>query len=243
LINIAAGATVVETVEGNMVRVLILCFALLLTPIVIHAEANLVVPPVDEATQDASFLKYRTALLNAVIARDTEAVVGFSSPKISLSFGGNEGHNELRDNLNVPVEKLADQYKPRAPQMRAAYWNALETTLKMGGRFVEGGFYAPYTWLAPEPRNMDPYDVYYVVGHNVRMRTSGKVDAPILRHLSYHAVEVYLWSDDADYQSIKLPDGTQGYVATKYLRFLLDYRAIFHQQNGEWMMTGFLAGD
>ncbi|GEM_PF-5766755 len=112
------------------------------------------VPPIDEASQDVSFLRYRTALIDAVVARDTEAVVALASPEISLSFGGNEGHDEFRDFLNVPVGKLSDEYKPRAPQMRAEYWSALETVLKMGGRFVEGGFYAPYTWLAPEPRNM-----------------------------------------------------------------------------------------
>jgi hypothetical protein len=202
-----------------------------------------VVPPIDEAAQDASFLAYRNALINAVIARDTEAVVALSSPTISLSFGGNEGHDDLRDNLNVPIENLSDEYKPRAPQMRAEYWNALETALKMGGRFVEGGFYAPYTWLAPEPPHVDPYDVYYVVGHNVRLRTAGNADAPILGHLSYHAVEVYQKDEDAAYQSIRLTDGTDGYVATKYLRSLLDYRATFYKQDGKWLMTGFLAGD
>ena len=224
-------------------RLLIFCAALLLTPIILHAQGNLVVPPVDEAAQDASFLQYRTALLNAVIARDTEAVVALSSPAISLSFGSNGGHAELRDNLNIPIEKLSEKYKPLAPQMREEYWNALETVLKMGGRFVEGGFYAPYTWLAPEPPRADPYDVYYVVGHNVRMRTSGNVDAAILGHLSYNAVEVYQWNDDATYQDIMLPDGTTGFVATRYLRFLLDYRAIFYEHDGKWLMTGFLAGD
>jgi hypothetical protein len=224
-------------------RLLVFCAVLLFAPIALHAEGNLVVPPVDEAAQDVSFLAYRTDLINAVAARDTEAVIALSSPEISLSFGGNEGHDDLRDNLDVPVEKLAERYKEKAPQMREAYWNALETALKMGGRFVEGGFYAPYTWLAPEPQHMDPYDVYYVVGHNVRMRTGGNVAAPILGHLSYNAVEVHEWAEDAPYQSIKLPDGTMGFIATRYLRFLLDYRATFYKQDGKWVMTGFLAGD
>jgi hypothetical protein len=216
---------------------------LLWTPVLVQAETNVIAPPVDEAAQDASFLQYRTALLNAVIARDTEAVIALSSPTISLSFGGSEGHDAFRDALNVPVEKLAVRYKPKAAQLREAYWQELETVLKMGGRFVEGGFSAPYTWLSPEPNHMDPYDVHYVIGHNVRMRTAGNIAAPVIRHLSYNVVELYQPVSGAEYQSVRLPDGTDGYVASQYLRFMLDYRANFVKLDGKWLMIDFLAGD
>ena len=226
-----------------MMRFWIFAAMLLLAPAVVHGETNVIAPPVDEAAQDASFLKFRAALLKAVIARDTEAVIGFSSPTISLSFGGQEGHDDFRDALNVPVEKLSDEYKPQAAQMREAYWNELETVLKMGGKFVEGGFSAPYTWVSPEPNHMDPYDVDYVIGNNVLMRKAGNINAPVIRHLSYNVVEIYQPDEDATYQSVRLPDGTDGFVASRYLRFMLDYRANFIKQNGKWLMIDFLAGD
>ena len=216
---------------------------LLAAPVLAQGETNVIAPPIDEAAQDASFLQYRTTLLNAVIARDTEAVIALSSPTIALSFGGSEGHDAFRDALNVPVEKLAILHKPKAAQMREAYWQELETVLKMGGRFIEGGFSAPYTWVSPEPDHMDPYDVHYVIGHNVRMRKAGNIDAPVIRHLSYNVVELYQPVSGAKFQSIRLPDGTDGYVASQYLRFMLDYRANFAKLDGKWQMIDFLAGD
>lgn len=178
-----------------------------------------------------------------MIARDTEAVVAMSSTDKSLSFGGSEGHDEFRDFLNVPVEKLNDDYKPRTPEMCAKNWAALETVLKMGGKFVEGGFSAPYTWLGPEPNHMDPYDIYYVIGSNVLMRTADNINAPVIRHLHYNVVEMYPFDHDAPYQAIRLPDGTDVFAATQYLRFLLDYRANFYKHDGKWQMTSFLVGD
>jgi len=87
------------------------------------------------------------------------------------------------------------------------------------------------------------WEIDYGVGNYERMRTAGNVDAPVMGHLSYNAVEVYQWDEDGAYQSVKLPDGTGGFVSTRYLRHLLDYRAIFYKQDGKWLMTGFLAGD
>lgn len=243
LINKSAGVRVVETNMGIVMRVGILCAMLCFMPAVVCAEKNVIAPPIDEAAQDASFLKYRNALLQAVVARNTEAVIALSSPTISLSFGGHEGHDDFRDKLNVPVEKLSDEYKPQAAQMREAYWQELETVLKMGGKFVEGGFSAPYTWVSPEPNHMDPYDVHYVIGKNVLMRSAGNINAPVIRHLSYNVVEIYPKDEDAAYQSVRLPDGTDGFVASRYLRFMLDYRANFYKHDGKWLMMDFLAGD
>jgi hypothetical protein len=243
LINKSAGARVVETNMGNVMRLGILCAILWFMPAVVWAEDNVIAPPVDEAAKDASFLKYRNALLQAVVARDTEAVIAFSDPKISLSFGGQEGHDDFREALNVPVENLAERNKPKAAQLREAYWQELETVLKMGGKFVEGGFSAPYTWVSPEPDHMDPYDVHYVIGKNVLMRSAGNINAPVIRHLSYNVVAVYPKDGNAEYQSVRLPDGTDGFVASRYLRFMLDYRANFNKHDGKWLMTSFLAGD
>lgn|GEM_PF-6573531 len=243
LIYVLSGRTVVGAVLGEMMRFVIFCVMFLMASVGSWAQENLVVLPVDEAAEDASFFSYRSALLSAVIARDTEAVIALSSPDISLSFGGSEGHGAFRDRLNTPIDTVADKYRAHAPKLREAYWTELETALKMGGRFVEGAFYAPYTWLAPEPANTDPYDVYYVVGNNVRMRTAGHGDAPIKRHLSYNAVEIYPWDENSGYQEVRLPDGTEGFVSVRFLRSLLAYRAIFRKENGHWRMTGFQAGD
>ena len=52
---------------------------------------RLQVAPVDEAAQNAEFAAYRDALLQAVVARDIDAILDAAAPDIHLSFGGGSG--------------------------------------------------------------------------------------------------------------------------------------------------------
>ena len=223
---------------------------LMLYPAVSFAEnsesgmaENMLALPVDEAAQDPSFLAYRAALISAVAARDVEAIVALSSTDISLSFGGDGGHAELRYFLEVPTDKMAEEYKPEAPKMRQRNWQALETVLNLGGRFRDNRFLTPYTWTAEYPDEIDPYDVYFVVTADVPMYSADNMASAILAHLSYNVVALSEWDDDAALQVITLPDGQAGYIENKHLRALLDRRAIFEKREGEWQMTYFIAGD
>jgi hypothetical protein len=204
---------------------------------------NLVASPVDEASNDLSFLEYRTALIAAVEARDTEAVIALSDADISLSYGGDAGHAAFRDFLNVPIEKLSEDYKSKAEDLREEYWNELETVLKMGGRFQNDSFAAPYTWSAAYPKDADPYEVYFITGENVMLRAENNSTGRIISRLSYNVVTVPRWNPETDYQAIKLPNGQEGYLSSKYLRSLIDYRAFFGKFEGKWLMTVFIAGD
>lgn len=225
-----------------MKTLIVILASLVLFPTICLAQ-NMVARPVDEAAQDPPFLAYRTALLKAVKAQDTEAVVQLSTSDIHLSFGGVSGSDALRDFLNVPVEKLSEEYKPQADFIRQSNWANLASAIQHGGRFQDGEFVAPYTWTAKLPENADAYATYFVMGENVLLREARSPSARVKKRLSYNIVYTVDWLEGAAYQGIKLPDGTTGYVSEIYLRHLLDYRAIFSNQNGEWQMRVFIAGD
>jgi len=199
--------------------------------------------PADEATKDPSFLTYRNAMLETIKTQDTEALLKFVDPNVHLSFGGDVGHDAMRRQLNLSADDLSEEYKSQAPIIRQAYWDAIEAVLKLGGRFNEGTFVAPYTWTAKLPKDAEAYDTYFVIGSSVLMRTAPNADAPILTHLSYNIVYNTDWHEGEAYQSIRLPDGQKGYLSTKYLRSLIDYRASFANLNGTWQMTTLIAGD
>jgi hypothetical protein len=222
------------------IKALITALMLLASPSIAQ---NIVALPTDEASNDPSFLEYRTKLIAAVVARDTEAVIKHTDPDISLSYGGDAGHAAFRDFLNVPIEKLADDYKSKANELREEYWNELETVLKMGGRFQNDSFAAPYTWSAPYPKDSDPYEVYFIPGENVMLRADTNSTGRLISRLSYNVVTVPRWNPETDYQAIKLPNGQEGYMSSKYLRSLIDYRAFFSKLEGKWLMTVFIAGD
>lgn len=204
---------------------------------------NMVALPVDEAAKDPSFLAYRTAFLKAVEAQDTEAVLQFTDPDIHLSFGGLSGRDAMRIFLNLSADDVSDDYKSQAAQMRQDYWDALEAVLRLGGRFDGGAFIAPYTWTAKYPEDVDAYDIHFVTGSNVLMRAAGNADASVIERLSYNIVFNDNWQEGADYQTIRLPDGRNGYLSSKYLRALIDYRATFVKSGDVWQMIMFIAGD
>ena len=53
--------------------------------------------PIDEASKDSSFLKFREELLQAVERRDATYVLGILDPHIKNNFGGDGGIDEFRE--------------------------------------------------------------------------------------------------------------------------------------------------
>ena len=205
------------------------------------------VPFVDQAKNDPSFLEYRSKLIEAAKARDTETVISLSDDEIHLSFGGDFGHDRFREFLEVPVENLSDEYKPEAPAMRDAIWGSLLETLELGGTFEpDGTFAAPYYWSADLPDNFDAYTTFFVTGSRVALRDGPSPNANILARVSYAVVEFPLVFEErrSDWWLITIPGSDlSGYMHSDYLRANVDYRAGFSKESGEWKMTYFIAGD
>jgi hypothetical protein len=219
--------------------------ALMLLPTLGHAQ-NMIAWPVDEAKKDPSFLTYRNTMLELVKAQDTEAFLKLVDPEIHLSFGGHSGHEDMRRQLNLSPDDLSEEYKSQVTELRDQYWNEIAKVLKVGGRFKDAAFVAPYTWTAKTPEDADAYKTYFVTGSNVLLRSAGNSEAPIITRLSYNIVySVYSdeWDLDADYLPIRLPDGQAGYLSSQYLRSQIDYRASFLKLDGKWQMVMFIAGD
>ena len=219
----------------------------ILTPLMLFPTfglaQNMVAWPVDEAAKDPSFLAYRNAMLKIVKAQNTEAFLKLVDPDIHLSFGGDVGHEAMRRSLNISANDLSEEYKSQAAELRDEYWGEIGKVLKLGGRFDEGAFVAPYTWQSKIPEGADAYHTYFITGSNVLMRTTPNAGAPIITSLSYNIVYNNNWQEDADFQAIRLPGGKKGYLSSQYLRSSLDYRALFIKTKGKWQMVMFIAGD
>ena len=224
-------------------RVLRLLALLLLLPVAAPAETvTNAWPPFDEADSDPSFKAYRDKLLAAIDKRDVAAVVAMADPNIKLSFGDDSGRERFREWLTGADAE--------------PYWTALKRVVSEGGKFEETGmFVAPWAFHYMPPEDSDFYNVAVVAGTKVRLRAAPSTDAAILRELSYAVVEVPPWqegredrvTDGSGREWIRvqvLDDRKEGWIASTYMRFLIDYRAGFVKTDtGEWQMTFFLAGD
>lgn len=206
--------------------------------------AGLKVPPVDEATKDASLVMFRGKLLDAIARRDIDYVVKQASSDIKLSFGGSYGQKDFRKSLTLSAKDLADEYKYRAAEMREGYWDALEEVFRMGGQFTDKNtFEAPYTWTAKLPHDADPYTTYLIITRNAALRERPSKYGAFIAALAYDVVTGIAGGEGTKFQRVKLASGTQGFVHKDDLRSSIDYRARLQKLNGKWAITLFISGD
>lgn len=220
--------------ESLLLRVVALAAALLIGPVHAAAQDNLPTgsyPYEDHGAADTSFAAFRAQLLRAAHRRDVEAVIGFSTPDIFLSFGGDAGHADFRRMLG------------EFPEL----WDALIFALENGTWRTDEEYAAPYWFSMPVEGAFDPYTTAFVPARDVVVRAAPSVDAPAISAVSYGYVALtppYLSPGEGDYQSVRTPGGVEGFMAVEFLHSLIGYRAGFtRDEAGRWRMRFFLAGD
>ena len=198
--------------------------------------------PVDEATRNVDFLKFRQELLTALEQKNLEFLLKHIDENIKVSFGGRHGKEDF-----IKYWELEQQ--PQQSQI----WKTLEDTLKLGGKFEENNlnsFIAPYTFLSKKIR--EPYSQLIVTGRDVHLRRSPSLEGEILGVLSYDIVtslseanlpKTTINGETHSWVKVKTITGIEGYVYGKYVRSPIDYRANFQKKGEAWKMVFFVAGD
>ena len=218
------------------------------TSIVRVQQTELKLLPIDEASQDPSFEKFRNKLVAAAKDHDANSILSVLDPHILNSFGGSGGIKEFRA-----------QWKLDEP--RSEFWNTLITVLRMGGSFSnnEGKkeFCAPYVsskWqdiISRLPTNSDPLEYVAITNNDVEVRAEPNMNSSIVGTLSYDVVKVVsdrrsrieINEEDSKWVKIMTLHGTVGYIAAENTRSPSDYHACFKKVGSGWLMTALAAGD
>jgi hypothetical protein len=188
--------------------------------------------PVDEATSQPDFFTFRAQLLVAIARRDAAALMAVVHPAIRCDFGGGEG--------KVFFE---EHWKPHAPESRV--WAELAAVLALGGTFsAADSFVAPYVF-SRWPEGVDSFEYVAVVGDRVRIRSAARADADSIGTASFELLQVapFTGPSSEEWTAVRVSPSTVGYVASRFVRSPVAYRASFTRQDGRWQMTMFLAGD
>ena len=193
--------------------------------------------PVDEASKDPSFLKFRGELLQAVDRKDAPHLLSILDPQIRNSFGPGGG-----------IDDFKEMWKPERADSEV--WTELRFILTHGGAFKTEGFVAPYIFSSlPDLQGVPGYDhesyrFGAVFEDNVILRSQPDSTASPVARLSYHIVKSVDEADlPPDWMKAETTDGMQGYLPRAVWRNVIDYRAIFTKQSGTWRMVMLLAGD
>jgi len=203
--------------------------------------------PVDEASQDQSFAKFRDRLLTAAKNRDIAFILSVLDPHILNSLGGSGGVKEFREQWNLD-------------EGGGELWNTLVTVLENGGSFSEEEgnkqFCAPYVsskWkdiYELLPKDSDTSDYQAIVNSNVDLRSGPDVNSALVATLSYDVVNVISNSESHEravegsyWVKIRTMTGTIGFVNSSNIRSPSDYNACFTKVGSQWLMMSLAAGD
>ena len=213
---------------------LALAWALTLAPFAaMAAPKSPTLEPVDEGPRNPSFAAFRDSLRAALARHDASAVLAVVDSNIKIGFGGDDG-----------IAAFERQWHPRS--MDSPLWRELGATLALGGTFDgSGSFVAPYVY-SRWPEAIDAFGYVAISGTGVRVRARPSLDGPIIARLSYAIVPVAagkLRSEDAEWTRVQYAPGRSGYVASRYARSPVGYRAFFTRGAAGWRMVMFLAGD
>jgi hypothetical protein len=187
--------------------------------------------PIDEAVKRADFFTFRAQLQMAVARRDVDAVLAVVLPTIRTSFGPDNG-----------FEAFKQMWRPNEPS--SDLWHELGAVLALGGSFEgSNSFVAPYVF-SKWPQDVDSFEYGAVIGDNVAVRVKPAETAALLSRVSFAILRRLNESDVPEgWSEVALNDGRKGFIASRYFRSPVDYRAHFVFSDGRWRMAIFIAGD
>ena len=189
--------------------------------------------PVDEASQQPDFFTFRAQLQAAIARRDRTALLSAVSAKVRNSFGDDNG-------------RAAFERQWRLDSADSELWETLGATLALGGTFEKNGtFVAPYTF-SRWPDNLDAFEHVVVVGARVRIRASPSADGDTIGAVSFAVLPLARESGQTastTWTAVQLDGRRTGYIASRFVRSPVDYRAIFARAGDAWQLVTFVAGD
>jgi hypothetical protein len=222
---------------AKSIRIAIAAFFLVLTATAVAQEIKL--PPVDEAAADATWLRFRARLLEALARRDQKFVLG-------VVDGGIRNISEKSG-----VAEFKKLWEPQSAD--SPLWVELPKILFLGGVFVTRGknvkeLCAPYIYFVwPDAAPGEASGAIIAKGVFLKSRPTASADT--LRTLSYDLVNVIDW-EVAD-ENKETPQawvkvrlgGAEGYVPEQQVRSPLEYRACFAKSGVNWRMTALEVGE
>jgi hypothetical protein len=196
------------------------------------------IAPVDEATSDATWPRFRTQLIDALIKRDQKFVMGIVDRNVR-NISEIKGVAEFR--------KLWEPNLATSP-----LWTELPKVLFLGSAFVKQGQstevcapYVYYKWPANAPDDANAA----IVAREALLKSRPSLSASTLQTLSYDLVAVADWEvpdDNKDstqiWLALQTPAG-RGYLPQEQVRSPLEYRACFAKREGHWRLTGLEVGE
>lgn len=188
-------------------------------------------PPIDQCSDDPTFVEYLEKLAGAVASKDAEVLRPLVDVEIKTSHGpGDDGWaGFIRD---WKLDRPAD----------SELWLELSEVLDLGCSNYDDMKLMPATFDYREVEGTHPYP-YWAVEKGAAFRSRPEDTAPVVMLLENHILLEQENTAPEGWLHARLTNGQSGYVRLTAVRNVIDLRASFEMRDGKWVMTGFLGGD
>lgn len=171
-------------------------------------------------------------LHDVVKARDLDGFTALLSPEVTVSFGGDGGRAEFRE-----------QWELSTPGGQARLWQTLDRLLGLGPH-AETGELPRLTWpwfFATWPEEPEAWGMHVVLP-GTALRAGPSPYAKVLATLPQQVVET-VGENRSGWQQVKLAGRCPGYIHQSRLWPVIGYRLIAERGDKGWEITAFVAGD
>jgi hypothetical protein len=213
----------------------LLLFAIVLIAGVTSAHAQeRKLPPVDEAAGDASWLRFKKQLVDAIQKRDKQFLLSILDKNIRNQDERQRGVAHFRRQWELDTED-------------SPVWRELGAALQLGGAYIKRDkrpreFCAPYL-LGRWPEDVEPFKHGVVISRDAQVQAEPSSSAVPLGVLSYDIVTVADWEVDDKTRDVKQKwvkiryRNRDGYVPEEQIRSPIEQAACFAKSANGWRMT------
>ena len=200
-----------------------------------HAQERKL-PPVDEGAGDASWLRFKKRLVEAIERRDKQFLLSIVDKNIRNQDERQRGIANFRRQWELDTSD-------------SPLWHELRNALQLGSAYIkrEKGpreLCAPYL-LGRWPDDVEPVKHGVVISRDAQVQSEPSNGASALGALSYDIVPIVDWEVDD-----KASDGKQkwvkiryrnrdGYIPEEQIRSPIEQAACFVKNANGWRMTAF----
>ena len=193
-------------------------------------------PPVDEAAGDATWLRFKKRLLEAVQKRDKQFLLSILDKNVRNQDERTRGVANFRKQWELDTDD-------------SPVWRELASALQLGGAYIQRGkrpreFCAPYL-LGKWPPDVQPFDNGVVISRDAPVQAEPSASSAALGTLSYDIVPVTDWEVDDKAADVKQKwvkvrfRNRDGFVPEEQVRSPIEQAACFAKSGNGWRMTAF----
>lgn len=188
-------------------------------------------PPIDQCEAVPGFAVFRNSLLNVIKRHDAAALLSVLSDDVLATFGaGGEGKQEFIATWNLVTPQTS------------GLWDQLGKALALGCAHSGDALVAPSMIAQIDPM-IDGFKTVITVESDASLREAPREDAHVLTKMNWDILTVDDTEAGDDWLAVALTNGQKGFVRRDQVRSVIDYRAVFEQRDGRWLMTAFVGGD